>query len=115
MTVAISAASCIDVVMYVQRTGNRADNTDWGEPKTKHSTTRGTLPDGDVIARATSRRKQVGRASGSAVDGTVLPAKSTSGNGGRGVVGWCIDCAKLRNIAAWRQCVMCGKQAEAQH
>jgi len=101
--------------MQIQRTGNREDNTDWGEPKTEHCTIRGTLPDGDVIARAPSRRKQVGRASGSAVDGTVLPAKSTSGNGGSGAVGRRIDSAKLRNIVALRQCLIFGKQAEAQH
>ena len=115
MTGAISAASCVGVVMQVQRTGNRADNTDRGEPKTKHCTTRGTLPDGDVIAGAPCGRKQVGRAGSSAVDGTVLPAKSTSGNVGRGAGGRRRDSAKLRNIVALRQCLLCGKQAEAQH
>ena len=115
MTTAISAASCVDVVMQVQWTGNRADNTNWGEPKSKHCTTWGTLPDGDIIASTPCGRKQVGRASGSVVDGTVLPAKRTSGNGGSGAVGRRIDSAKLRNIVALRQCLIFGKQAEAQH
>ncbi len=81
--------------MQVKWAGGGTNHTDWGKTKTKHSAARRALANGDVVGRATSSIKKVGRAGTATVDDAVFSAKRAGGDGCSGVGGRRVDRSEL--------------------